>query len=347
MRVPERSRLGVGPCEAPRPRRGLLSGERPLLALRKPQDRPGGLWSPGDRTRPPPGLHGPPGGSQGALRAKSTPAGRRKAEKRQRRPCQVEARWGAGKYTNAISRHPTSPLRPPRRVGSGQVRARTLQLVGLAARGPGPWRAEVWGWQEMGVVFFTPSEPRGALGWTRRATGRPGADPTTGTEKDALLQTLRVCGAVLRTRRASPCRSLRQHTRVRTLTRPAPRLVRGRAAPFNPPRPPLAARGQPRTLAGACPPCTLAFVAPSPSASILGGPGADGPRGSPPGAVCAELGPGQGRALAAGQSPATGHGRGRRPACGAPAASSLVLSALTGRLREGLTPPPCRRSCIV
>ena len=44
------------------------------------------------------------------------------------------------------------------------------------------------------------------------------------------------------------------------------------------------------------------------------------------------------RTLAAGQSPAMGHGRGARRAWGAPAASSLVLAAL----REGLTPPPRR-----
>ncbi len=51
------------------------------------------------------------------------------------------------KVNNSISRHLTFPLLPPRRVSKGQVRARALQLVGLGARGPRPWRAEVWGWQ--------------------------------------------------------------------------------------------------------------------------------------------------------------------------------------------------------
>ncbi len=68
------------------------------------------------------------------------------------------------------------------------------------------------------------------------ATGRPGANSTTGREKGALLQTLRVCRAVLRTRQASPCRPLRQHTRVRTLRARTREPVRGACRPPQSPR---------------------------------------------------------------------------------------------------------------
>ena len=68
--------------------------------------------------------------------------------------------WGGGKLTTLFPAIQPPPLRPPRRVGTRQVRARTLQLVGLGVHGPRPWRAKVWGWQEMGVVFFTPHTPK-------------------------------------------------------------------------------------------------------------------------------------------------------------------------------------------
>jgi hypothetical protein len=97
------------------------------------------------------------------------------------------------------------------------------------------------------VVNFHRPKSEERLAGPHRATGRASVVPTTGREKGALMQTLRVC---VRYRRRGRIQPQRQHTRVRTLTRPAPRLVRGRAAPFNPPRPPLAARDQPRTPAG-------------------------------------------------------------------------------------------------
>ncbi len=129
------------------------------------------------------------------------------------------------------------------------------------------------------VVNFPPLQPWDALGWT------PGSDRMAGRRPDDREGERRTFANPL----GLPCevpsgsRSFRQHTRVRTLTRPTPRLVRGRAAPSTP------QEGRADARHGASPaprqepsaPCTLACVASSPSASILGGPGADGPRGLP------------------------------------------------------------------
>lgn len=165
------------------------------------------------------------------------------------------------------------------------------------------------------------------------ATGRPGADPTTGREKGALSQTLRVC----RARWRGACDPLRQHTRVRTLRARTREPVRGACHPPQPPKRAArrAARGQPRTPAGAWRPLHPGLCGPSPSASILGGPGADGPRGSPPGSACVEPGPGEGRALVTGQSPAMGHGREAQTHAICVASGNAPCSATCGRLVGG------------
>jgi len=122
-------------------------------------------------------------------------------------------------------------------------------------------------------------------------------------------------------------RPLRQHTRVRTLTRPAPRLVRGRAAPFNPPRrPPMAARGCPAPRPGP--------AAPAPCLCALGS-----TRGSCTSSSGLPADAGKGRTLAAGQSlsmPGASEGTGESVGrCGPLKACPRRVP----RLRETLTGP--------
>ena len=109
------------------------------------------------------------------------------------------------------------------------------------------------------------------LSGPHRAAGRAGANPTTGSEKGALSQTLRVCRATSWGRRfAGPCRQ-----------RPRPAHGTGARRASHPPEPSLA------TLAGGS---------------------CGGAARARPGGRSTWLGR-EGRALATGQSPAMGHGR--------------------------------------
>ncbi len=81
------------------------------------------------------------------------------------------------------------------------------------------------------VVNFHRLRSEKRLAEPHRAAGNASGSLTTGREKGASLQTLRVCGARCRHGR----RLLRQHTRVRTLRVRTREPVRGRAAPFKPP----------------------------------------------------------------------------------------------------------------
>ncbi len=189
------------------------------------------------------------------------------------------------------------------------------------------------------VVNFHRPRSEERLAGPHRVAGRRSADPTTGREKGALMQTPRVC---VRHRRRGRARPLRQHTRVRTLTRPAPRLVRGRAAPFNPPGPPMAARDQPRTPAGACAPCTLACLEPSHLRQASSGVRGQTAPGARPRRRPRRAGAKSRKGARRWAVPCHGAWQGTPRSVGAPAASSLVLSARAGRLREDLTPPPRR-----
>jgi hypothetical protein len=249
LRGSECPELEPGPYEAPRASQGLPSGERPSSepAPRRQQPRPRGreiaivdvscvgLAGNGGVNFTPPPSRGPRATTATSWRRQPEPA-RSRADAESRAE---EVRW---REIELLTFHPPRSeerLAGPQRAAGGRRRADPVGGVG---------RRE--GWQELAGVYLT--SPR-----SREAPGRPPlrAHPTTGREKGAPLQTRWVCGAVLRTRRADPCRCLRRHARVRTLTRPAPRLVRGRAAPFNPHGRPWRHGTSPAPRPGACAPC--------------------------------------------------------------------------------------------
>ncbi len=186
-----------------------------------------------------------------------------------------------------------------------------------------------------------------------RATGQAGADPTTRREKGALLQTLRVCvrppggGAPLAPAGSVPIRRM------------APDREGHPALP-NPPRPPSRVDRAAVRLA-----LVLATAARGPTAKerladaicvASGNARSSTVCGGPVGRSAAERRAGRG--LREGEKdarrwavPCHGHGRGRRPAWGAPAASSLVLSRQerpAGRLdptsHAGSSTPAMRQS---